>query len=117
VTSVKVATKPPPGIGLPRISMMCRRESALGEVGVPARMWAMRFSTCSLVIHCADRAGRGAGCAAHQVATGTADLQQHRREAEQLGVAPVPGDQPQLGIDHADALRSCSRARPPAGAG
>ena len=48
----------------------------------------------------------GMRCSAHarQVGDRRADLQQRSGEAEQLGVAPVPGDQPQLRVDHADAL-------------
>ena len=43
-------------------------------------------------------------CPARQLGDRAAHLQQLVREAEQLDVAPVPCDQPQLRIDHADAL-------------
>ena len=41
---------------------------------------------------------------AHQLGHRHADVQQLRRIVEAFGIAPVPGHQPQLGIDHADAL-------------
>ena len=102
VTSVKVATKPPPGIGLPRISMMlpsgstrsdrCARAGAhVGEAPL------QRALEVALRRQALQRPAREIGDRA-------SDLQQLVREAEQLHVAPVPRHQPQLRIDHADAL-------------
>ena len=48
VTSVKVATKPPPGIGLPRISMMLPSGNTRSDrCEVPARMWSSRRCSAS----------------------------------------------------------------------
>ena len=48
VTSVKVATKPPPGIGLPRISMMLPSGNTRSDKWVvPARMWSRRRCSAS----------------------------------------------------------------------
>ena len=40
----------------------------------------------------------------HQTFHRNTDLEQGLRILEERGIAPVPGDQPQLGIDHTDAL-------------
>jgi hypothetical protein len=95
VTSVKVATKPPPGIGLPRIStMLPSGNTALGQVrgaGTHVRQAAL-----------AGRHRRSSACAerTQRPLRGLGDRHAHPqhagREAEQFGVAAIPGHQPQL---------------------
>ena len=103
VTSVKVATKPPPGIGLPRISTMLpsgnTRSDRCGGAGAHVREAPLQRAL-------GDRrwAASAAAPSAARSAIGVPTCSSVRGIAEQLGIAAVPRHQPQLRIDHADAL-------------